>query len=82
MSLRFKRPSTVSEPVEKRKSLLSPDFSGTVTYLDRLKPESIKSGVMVTSKNYPNPGGVIEIPKYNGYWESRYTEAGYIENTN
>lgn len=81
MSLKFKRPSKPQESLITRKSLLSPDFSGTVEYLDRLKPRSIREGVLVTSVEFPNPTGVITVPKYDGYVESRYVQTGYVENT-
>lgn len=82
MSLKTKRPSTSSESLLSRKSLLSPDFQNAVTYLDKMKSDSVKSAKLVLSYSQPNPRDVVQIPPYDGYVESRYVEIGYVENTN
>jgi hypothetical protein len=85
MSIKNKRPSIPNQNFLRKTSLLSPDVAtANSSYLDGLKPKSIKSVIFTQTIDatniVPNKNTLPPAP-YAGYVDASYVLVDYVENT-
>jgi hypothetical protein len=85
MSISNKRPSIPNQNATSKTSLLGPDRGSAKSYLDGLKPKSVRNLIVSqivdgTGNGAPNKS-TNPPPPYLGYVDIGYVLVDYVENT-